>query len=71
MSDRLYTKVCDSCGGICPLQAEACRYCKTEFAPAKSSITSLLPRKGPVRTLLIIGAILVAALLLYTNIFKN
>ena len=71
MSERLYTKVCDSCGGICPLQAASCRYCKTDFPSAKFSAGSLLPKKGPMRTLLIIGAILVAALLLYANIFRN
>lgn len=71
MSDRLYTKVCDSCGGICPLQAVTCRYCKTDFSPAKWLSTSPLLRNGPVRILLIVGAILVVALVLYTNIFKN
>lgn len=71
MSDRLYTKVCDACGGICPLQAATCRYCKADFSSAKSSFVAPLLKKGPVRTLIIIGAILAAALLLYSNFFKN
>ncbi len=71
MSDRLYTKVCDSCGGISPLQAPTCRYCKSDFTPSESSLVVALLRRGPVRILLIIGAILAAALLLFTNILKN
>jgi len=71
MSDRLYTKVCDSCGGICPLQAVTCRYCKADFLTGKWSPTSLLPKSRSLRILLVVVAIFVAVLVLYTNIFKN
>src|SRR5216684_3660727 len=31
MSERLYSKSCPECGGVCPLQARACRYCNCSF----------------------------------------
>jgi hypothetical protein len=31
MSDRMFAQTCPNCGGICPQQAESCKYCKIQF----------------------------------------
>src|SRR6266446_2508176 len=31
MSERLYSRSCPECGGVCPLQARVCKYCNFFF----------------------------------------
>lgn len=42
MSDRMFAQTCPNCGGICPQQAETCKYCKFSF----SSTNVLSERAG-------------------------
>ena len=72
MSDRMFAQSCPNCGGICPLQAQTCKYCKFNFPGAWSfSLNSFLPRKGSLRIALIILAIVMVAVLFVINVLNN
>ena len=72
MSDRLYSKSCLECGGVCPLQAQTCRYCNSNFPGGKSfSLNWRMPRVGPLRKVTIWVAILMIVVLLVINILRG
>jgi uncharacterized membrane protein YvbJ len=73
MSDRLYSKSCPECGGVCPLQAQTCRYCGARF-PAGSKSFSLnwsVARVGSLRKVAIWVAILMIVVLFVINILRG
>jgi len=70
MSDRVFAQTCPNCGGICPQQAETCKYCKFSFSsPSTFSLNGLVPRKSGLRMVVIALAILVVFILLVISIF--
>lgn len=72
MSDRMFAQTCPNCGGICPQQAESCKYCKFSFASANSfSLNRLVLRKGALRIAVIILAIVMVAVLIVINILHS
>jgi hypothetical protein len=71
MSDRMFAQTCPNCGGICPQQAETCKYCKFSFANANSfPLKGLVPRNGVLRIAVVLLAILMVAVLIVINILK-
>ena len=71
MSDRMFAQSCPNCGGICPLQAQTCKYCKFNFPGARSfSLSSFLPRKRSLRIAVIIMAIVMVAVLFVINVLN-
>ncbi len=71
MSDRLYSKSCPNCGGICPLYSETCRYCKSSFDDARtSSFNWRMPRAGRLRKVAI-WAILMIVVLIVMNVIRH
>jgi len=71
MSDRMFAQSCPNCGGICPLQAQTCEYCKFRFSGARTfSLNSIVPRKGFLRFAVIILAIVMVAVLLVINVLN-
>jgi hypothetical protein len=72
MSDRMFAQTCPNCGGICPQQAETCKYCKFSFSGAsRFSLNALVPRKNRLRIALIALAILMVVVLLVINILRS
>ena len=72
MSDRMFTQSCPNCGGICPLQAETCKYCKFSFSGDKTfSLGKLLPRNNILRIALIILAVVMVAVVFVTNVLRH
>jgi uncharacterized membrane protein YvbJ len=72
MSDRIFAQTCPNCGGICPQQAETCKYCEFSFAGANSfSLNRLVPRKGVLRIAVIVLAIVMVVVLLVINILHS
>jgi hypothetical protein len=72
MSDRVFAQTCPNCGGICPQQAETCKYCKFSFSSTNTfSLNRLVPRKSGLRIVVIVLAILVVVILLVINIFGS
>src|ERR1700719_2463794 len=72
MSDRMFAQTCPNCGGICPQQAETCKYCKFSFSGADAfSLSRLVPRKSGLRIVLIVLAILVVVIWLVINMFGS
>ena len=69
MSDRMFAQTCPNCGGICPQQAEACKYCKFSFLSTNTfSMDGLVPRKNSLRIVLIVVAILMVFVVLVISI---
>ena len=69
MSDRLYSKSCPNCGGVCPLDVDTCRYCKSSFDDGKtSSFNWRMPRVGPLRKVAIWVALLMIVVLIVRNV---
>jgi hypothetical protein len=59
-------------GGVCPLQAQTCKYCNMSFAGAKFfSLKWRLVRAGPLRKVVIWVAILMIAVLLVMNVLRG
>ena len=72
MSERLYSKSCPECGGVCPLQARTCRYCNSSFPGAKTfSLNWRVARVGPLRRVAIWVAILMIVVLFVINILRG
>lgn len=72
VSDRLYSKSCAECGGVCPLQARTCRYCSASFPDAKSlSLDLRVARLGSLRKVAIWVAILMIVVLFVINILRG
>jgi hypothetical protein len=66
----MFAQTCPNCGGICPQQAETCKYCKFSFSsPPAFSLNGLVPRKSGLRLVVIALAILVVFILLVISIF--
>ena len=74
MSDRMFAQTCPNCGGICPQQAEICKYCKCSFAGAsrfsRLSLQEFLPRKRGLQIAIVALAILMAVVLIVMNILR-
>ena len=69
MSDRMFAETCPNCGGICPRQAETCKYCKWSFSSTNTfSLNGLVPGKNALRIAMIVVAILVVVIWLVINI---
>jgi len=69
MSDRMFAQTCPNCGGICPQQAETCKYCNCRFSsPNAFSLNGLVLGKSGLRIAMIVVAILVIVILLVINI---
>src|SRR5712692_1256602 len=72
MSERLYSKSCPECGGVCPLHAHACRYCNATFPGATGfSLDLRVPRAGSLRKVAIWVAILMIVVLFVINILRR
>jgi hypothetical protein len=72
MSERLYSKSCPQCGGVCPLQARTCRYCNVSFPDAKTfSLDWRVARVGSLRKVAIWVAILMIVVLFVINILRG
>jgi hypothetical protein len=72
MSDRMFAQTCPNCGGICPQQAETCKYCKFSFAgPGRFSLNAIVPRRRSLKFALIALAILMIVVLLVINILRS
>jgi len=72
MSERLYSKSCPECGGVCPLQARTCRYCNASFPGSKRFTLNLrVARVGSLRKVAIWVAILMIAVLFVINILRG
>lgn len=72
MSERLYSKSCPECGGVCPLQAQTCRYCSASFPGTKGfSLHWRVPRLGSLRKVAIWVAILMIVVLFVINILRG
>jgi len=72
MSERLYSKSCPDCGGVCPLQARTCKYCNSVFPSAKGfSINWSVARVGSFRKVAIWLAILMIVVLIVMNILRG
>jgi hypothetical protein len=72
MSERLYSKSCPECGGVCPLQAQACRYCNSNFPGGrKFSLDWRVARVGSLRRVAIWVAILMIVVLFFINILRG
>ena len=68
----MFAQTCPNCGGICPQQAEICKYCKFNFAgPSRFSLGALVPRRSGLKILLIALAILIVVVLLVINILNS
>jgi hypothetical protein len=68
----MFAQTCPNCGGICPQQAETCKYCKFSFSgSSRFSLSALAPRKSGLRIALIALAILMAVVLLVMNILRS
>lgn len=69
MSDRMFAQTYPNCGGICPQQAETCKYCKLRFSGTSSfSLNGLVSRKSGLRIALIALAVLMVVVLIVMNI---
>ena len=69
MSDRMFARTCPNCGGICPQQADTCKYCKFSFSGTNTfSLDGLVPGKSGLRIAVVVVVILVVVLLLLINI---
>jgi hypothetical protein len=72
MSERLYSKSCPECGGVCPLQAQTCRYCSASFPGTKGfSLHWRVARLGSLRKVAIWVAILMIVVLFVINILRG
>lgn len=72
MSERLYSKSCPECGGICPLQAHTCKYCNSSLPGAKTfSLNWSAARIGSLRKVAIWVAILMIVVLFVINILRG
>jgi hypothetical protein len=72
MSDRMFAQTCPNCGGICPQQAETCKYCKFSFSSTNTfSLTGLVPRKNRLRIAVAVVAILLVVVWLVINILHS
>jgi len=72
VSERLYSKSCPQCGGICPLQAQTCRYCHASFPGSrKFSLNWPVARLGSLRRAAIWVAILMIVVLFFINILRG
>jgi hypothetical protein len=72
MSERLYSKSCPECGGVCSLQAQSCRYCNFSFHGAKTfSLNWRVLRAGPLRKVAIWIAILMIVVLIVMNVLRG
>jgi hypothetical protein len=72
MSERLYSKSCPDCGGVCPLQAQTCKYCNSSFPGAKTfSLNWRMARVGPLRKVAIWVAILMIVVLIVMNVLRG
>ena len=68
----MFAQSCPNCGGICPLQAQTCKYCKFNFPGARTfSLGSLVPQKSPLRIAVIILAIVMVAVLIVINVIHS
>ncbi len=75
MSDRMFAQTCPNCGGICPQQAEICKYCKYSFAGAsrfsRLSLQEFMPRKRGLQIAIVALAILMVLVLIVMNILRS
>jgi len=72
MSKRLYSKSCPQCGGVCTLQAQACRYCNFIFPEdRKFSLNWRVARVGSLQRVAIWIAILMIVVLIFINILRG
>jgi polyferredoxin len=72
VSERLYSKSCPQCGGICPLQVQTCRYCNASFPEGrKFSLNWREARLGSLRRVAIWVAILMIVVLFFINILRG
>ena len=72
MSERLYSKSCPECGGVCPLQARACRYCNFSFPGRRTfSLNWRAARVGPLGKVAIWVAILMIVVLIVMNVLRG
>ena len=72
MSERLYSKSCPECGGVCPLQARACKYCNFSFPGGRTfSLNWLSARVGPLGKVAIWIAILMIVVLIVMNVLRG
>lgn len=72
MSERLYSKSCPECGGVCTLQAHICRHCNHMFPGGKSfSLNWRVARAGSLRKVAIWVAILMIAVLIVMNVLRG
>jgi hypothetical protein len=68
----MFAQTCPNCGGICPQQAETCKYCKFSFSgTSRFSLSEFVPRKSGLRIALIALAILMVVVLLVMNILRS
>jgi len=72
MSERLYSKSCSECGGVCPLQARACKYCNFSFHTGRTfSLKWRAARGGPLGKVAIWIAILMIVALIVMNVLRG
>jgi translation initiation factor 2 gamma subunit (eIF-2gamma) len=72
MSDRMFAQTCPNCGGICPQEAETCKYCKFSFeGPSRFSLDAIAPGRRVLKFALIALAILMIVALLVINILRS
>jgi len=72
MSDRLYSKSCPECGGVCSLQARNCRYCNYSFGGSKGFLIDWSAlRTNSFRKVVIWVVILMIVVLFVINILRG
>ena len=68
----MFAQTCPNCGGICPQQAESCKYCKYSFSgTSRFSLDEFVPRKSGLRMALIVLAILMVVVLIVIDILRS
>jgi len=68
----MFAQTCPNCGGICPQQAETCKYCKYSFSgTSRFSLDELVSRKNGLRIVVIALAILMVVVLIVINILRS
>jgi hypothetical protein len=72
MSERLYSKSCPECSGVCTLQAQTCRHCNHRFPGGNSfSLNLRVARVGSLRKVAIWVAVLMIVVLFVINILRG
>ena len=73
MSERLYSKSCPECGGVSPLPARVCKYCKSKFPDTATKFSFALPviGKGGLRPMAILVAVLVIIALIVLGVLTK